>query len=188
MLSMHVSRFAAAAALAISMSVSSSVHADFIVVKPIPVGSGFVSSFVQIDFLDGPTHVFEVFHDNNSTTGMDLLFTLDTELGDQFVLDYDTFGPDKFINTLGFDDIVQSNNVDAGQFWLYWVRENQSDLWASASVAATQRIVGNGTWDGWVFGGGFEDPPIAVKLIPAPPATLVLAGLLIVGRRRRRAV
>jgi hypothetical protein len=45
--------------------------------------------------------------------------------------------------------------------------------------------VSNGSWDGWVF--GRNDEPVMVKVIPAPPATLVLAGLLIVGCRRRRA-
>jgi hypothetical protein len=177
---------AAATALGVAV-LASSARADFLELEPIPVGSGFVSSFVQIDFLDGPTHVFEVFHDNNNTTGMDLLYTLDTELGEQFTLDYDAFDFGNIITTLGFGGFEQTSDAGQGLFWLYWVRESLHDAWAFSGEGKTSRIVSAGSWDGWVFGGGIDDPPIAVKLIPAPPATLVLAGLLIVGRRRRRA-
>lgn len=183
---MHVSRFAASTALAASLSASAIIQADLIEVTPISVGSGLMSSYVQIDFMEGPTYVFEVFHGGGMTTGMDLLLILNAELGDQFVLDFDTFDFGNIITTLGFNDLVQSSDVEASQFWLYWVRDSADVAWEFSGAGKTGRQVSNGSWDGWVFGGGIDDAPIQIKLIPAPTSTLALAGLLIVGHRRRR--
>lgn len=174
----------AAAALGLGITVSLA-SADTIEVEPIQVGSGLMSSFVQIDFLEGEAFLFEVFYSDGGTRGIDLLLTLDTELGDAFTLEFAGSQDSAFVTGLGFDGFLDQGDGSGGDdWWRYWIRDGAEDLWAFAGTGPSTRIVTEGSWDGWVF--GRDDAPIPMKVIPAPPATLALAGLLIAGGRRRR--
>lgn len=181
---MNIRSRTVAAAIGLGLSLSPA-HADLIELEPIQVGSGSASSFVQIEFFEGQTYLFEVFHVNAQTTGMDLLYTLDTELGDEFILDYQSFDFGNVITGLGFDGLFESSDNEEDKWWWYWVRDSHGSEWEFSLAGVTDRIVSDGSWDGWVF--GRDDAPVTIKVIPAPPATLALACLLFVGRRRRRA-
>jgi len=177
-------RFLTASALGLGLSVSIA-SGNAIEIEPIQVGNGLVSSFVQIEFFEGQTFVFEVAYSDAEMRGFDLLVTIDQELGDDFTLEY--LGPpdSAFVTGLGYDGFLDQGDGSGGDdWWRYWIREDVAAAWEMSSVGPSDRIVDAGSWDGWVF--GRNDAPVAVKLVPAPPATLALAGLLIVGRRRRR--
>lgn len=181
---MNVRFLTAAAALGLGLTVSTGA-ADAIEFEPIQVGSGLMSSFVQVDFFEGDAFLFEVFYSEGGTTGMDLLLTLDSELGDEFTLEFLGSEDSAFITGLGYDDFLdQGKGLEGDDWWRYWIRDDGDDLWAMAGFGPSSREVSQGSWDGWVF--GRDDAPVAMKIVPAPPATLALAGLLIAGRRRRR--
>lgn len=145
------------------------------------VGSGSNASHLQFDFANGNSYAYIV-HWEGETTGRDLFDIVSAAQPGYFVADIVSFsfGDALFSQSIGAD-------VDAGfgtppkylDFWHYWTREQASDPWSSSLVGFGDRIVSNGSWDGWVFGS--DNAP---SVVPAPATALVLVGLL---RARRRA-
>ncbi len=163
------------------------LRADAIVVDPIEVGTGPFSSFVQIDFEQGETFVFEVFYsDVAETTGFDLLLTLEETSSLGFEIEYDMFAFGPFVTGIGFNDIFESGDGSGGQgFWGYWAKTSMDESWSFPGVGTGDNLVSDGSWEGWVFGTGLAPKDV---IIPAPAATAALGGLLIgYGRRRRQA-
>ncbi|TVQ51062.1 MAG: hypothetical protein EA377_13365 [Phycisphaerales bacterium] len=183
---MNARVFFAAGAVSLGL-LTAGLQADAIVVDPIEVGTGLFSSFVQIDFEQGDTFVFEVFYNETTTTSFDLLLILDSDAELGFQLEFTTSGFRPFVNGFGFDGIFESD-ASSDSFWLCWTKPSDEETWALAQDGAANTVATPGSWDGWVFGNEF--PGLAPKnvIIPAPAATAVLGGLFIgCGRRRRKA-
>lgn len=181
----HTKLTLGAATLAASLAATSgSLHGGVEYVEPIEAGQGFQSAFVHLEFFDGDAHLFEVYFDGAETSGFDLLVTLDEEPGLDFELEFETFPFGNLVTGLGYDGQFESGDGSGGDdFWHYWTRETVDESWSQPMVGPGDRIVDDGTWDGWVF--GRDDAP--TPLIPAPGALVLLGAGLMVGGRRRRA-
>ncbi len=167
-------------AASISFFALQTAYAD--VVASFDVGTGSSASTLQFDFANGNTYVYTVRWDG-VVTGENLFDICATSQPSFFsfsVISF-SFGDALFGVTIGSD-------TDSGfgspplflDYWHYWTRADAIDPWASASVGFGDRIVSDGTWDGWVFGS--DSAPATV---PAPPVVALLS-LAVAGRTRRR--
>lgn len=158
---------------------SLSAHADF--VASYTVGSGANTSFLEFQFTNSNTYLYEVRYDG-ALRGNDLFaiaaaaqpgyFSYTTE---QF-----SFGLALFGVSIGSDsDTGFGNPPDYLDYWHYWTRESGGDAWTESWIGFADRSVSNGSWDGWVFNSA--GTPAAV---PAPGAVAIAA---LVGCMRRRA-
>jgi hypothetical protein len=172
------------AALAALLAASFATGADALPLTG-QAGSGPESSFVQVDFSDGASFVWEVFYDTAGgtafVTGLDLLQTLEAELA-AFSLDLLVFSFGTVVDGITFGS---HSNVGFGggeDFWHYWARDDAAGAWGFSPFGADVRTVADGSWDGWRYGSAAA--PVA------EPATLALlaAGLALGARGRRRAV
>jgi hypothetical protein len=74
-------------------------------------------------------------------------------------------------------------------YWSYWTGDGTS--WTASMIGAADRILTNGTYDGWSFAPGFVDtaPADPVAAVPEPTSAIMVlvgaAGLLVLRRRRR---
>lgn len=172
---MRPTLLAAALAAALSSLASAGLVGTF------DVGNGLHASNLQFDFTNGNTYLYIVRYDG-SLTGQDLL---DIVKGAQpGFFDFETqsfpFGDALLGVTIGADsDAGLGTPPDFLDFWHYWIKGNVGDPWGFAPVGFADRIVSNGSWDGWVFGSNGEP-----SSIPAPATALVILGVAI--RRRRR--
>ncbi|MBL9150191.1 MAG: hypothetical protein JNM94_15995 [Phycisphaerae bacterium] len=176
---MRLSRLLAVVVAASAVSLS---HAGL--VGSYDVGAGANASNLQFDFANGDTYLYIVRYDG-SITGRDL-FDIAKAAQPGF-FDFSTqvfpFGEALFGVSIGAtSDSGFGTPPDFLDFWHYWTRETDSDPWGFAPSGFADRVVSNGSWDGWVFGS--DGAPTA---IPAPGAAIALAALLGRARTRRRA-
>ena len=142
------------------------------------VGSGQFASFVLFQFDDADQWLFEVRYDALGLTGRDLLDVIAAER-DDVVFDIVSFS---FGDALEGVTIGERTNSGFGtppdflDFWHYWVRPEASAEWGFADTGFSDRLVSDGSWDGWVFGSNAAP-------IPAPAGAWALLAL---ARRRRR--
>jgi hypothetical protein len=147
------------------------------------VGSGSSSSTLQFDFANGNSYIYTVFWDG-ATTGRDLFDIAAAAQPGFFVSDIVTFS---FGDALFGQSIGGDTNAGFGtpplflDYWHYWIREDSAAAWQMAMTGFGDRLVTNGSWDGWVFGG--DGPPSA---IPAPAGVAVIGLILCRSRRRSR--
>lgn len=142
------------------------------------VGTGPDLATVVLEFQDGAGFVFEVFFDDAiSTSGIDIMETLESELASfaLTIIDFGAFG-------LAIDGIAYDGHSDVGfeggdLFWHYWTKEDELEGWTFSEIGASDRIVSGGAWEGWRFGAGAPVPE---------PGTAVLTGLGLVGLAWRR--
>ncbi len=165
------------------------VHAA-LVPTPIDAGSGDGRSFVQIDFTDGVTTLFNVSYDlSQEPSAFDLLSTLDSDPEIDLFLHSKDFGGSlgQFVFGLGFDgslDDDHDENFSPGS-WSYWVRSGLSASWQVAQTGVSHTPASSGPWHGFVFGTAFPSgPPRAVP----EPSTLTMMALVAacLSRIRRR--
>lgn len=91
------------------------------------------------------------------------------------------------------DDHYAEGFNSAG-FWTYWVAEaspyadTNPEAWEGAAVGFSDRLLTNGSWDGFSFDPAFSftDPPSEpVAAIPAAPTAAAFALTICAARRRR---
>ncbi|MAC20645.1 MAG: hypothetical protein CMJ23_13420 [Phycisphaerae bacterium] len=147
------------------------------------LGSGDSTAEVQFDFLTGESYLFEVSFDS-SITGRDLFDVIATEAdtvdGLEFTFDYIAYSFGDFLVGVGINDAYdygEGSPPDYLDTWGYWISDGTDD-WASSMVGFSDRVLVDGSRDGWVFGTG-----LAPASIPAPATIAVFAFGL--GRRRR---
>jgi hypothetical protein len=145
--------------------------ADFI-----NVGTGANTSFLVIDFKDGAKYQFAVAYDG-AADGEDLL-TITRDAGLGFDVTLQSFGFGNFVDGIAYDGHTNSGFGGNEDFWHYWT-SNAADppSWALSQVGISDRVVTDGSWDGWVYGSTAEP-----ALVPEPSAAMLilvaLAGLL----------
>jgi len=91
------------------------------------------------------------------------------------------------------DDHYQEGWFTDG-FWTYWTSDTGSPYdggsWSSPSTGVSDRVLVDGSWDGFSFDPAFsfEDPPSlpVAATVPAPGALALIVGAALPGRRRRR--
>ncbi len=167
------------ASLFVALPAAAPASADL--VGSFEVGSGSFASQLQFDFANGDSWLYLV-HWEGTTTGRDLFDRVQAAQPGFF--DFATaqfpFGEALFSVSIGSDS-------DAGfgtppkylDYWHYYNRASSAEAWDYASSGFADRVVTDGSWDGWVFGS--NDFPAAV---PAPGG--ILLGLLALGGVRRR--
>jgi hypothetical protein len=169
-------------ATAAAVAVFSALAAQAELVGSWTVGGGANSSFLQFEFTNSNTYLYEVRYDG-SIRGDDLLAIVAAAQPGFFsyeVISF-SFGDALFGVAIGSDsDEGFGTPPDYLDYWHYWTRESSESPWAAAMTGFADRVVANGSWDGWVFNS--NDAP---ALVPAPAAaTLVVAAMF--ARRRRR--
>ena len=146
------------------------------------VGTGASASFVQFQFTNANTYLYEVRYDG-AMTGKGLFAIIGAAQTGFFSYTYDTYSFGDFVTgiTVGSDsDSGYGTPPDYLDYWHYWTRGALADTWAESFIGFGDRAVSNGSWDGWVF-----NSATAPAAIPAPGAIALLALGGLVSRRRR---
>lgn len=146
------------------------------------VGSGANASFIQFQFTNENTYLYEVRYDG-SMTGRALFDVVAAAQPGFFSFTYDSFSFGDFVTgiTIGTDtDFGYGSPPDYLDYWHYWTRGSATDTWTESFIGFADRVVTNGSWDGWVF-----NSASAPNAVPAPSALALLAGGLLTTRRRR---
>jgi hypothetical protein len=137
------------------------------------VGTGPDLATVVLEFKDGADFVFEVaFDDSVTTTGIDVMQVLETELA-SFSLTILDFGFGFFIDGIDYDGHSNSGFGGGEDYWHYWTKDAELDPWLSSPIGAADRIVADGAFEGWVYGSASAPIP--------EPGTAVLVGLGLTG-------
>lgn len=156
--------------------------ADAGLVATFDVGVGSQASNLQFDFTNGNSYLYIVRWDG-ATTGRDLFDIVAAAQPVFFAFETQTFpfGEALFAVTIGADfDAGFGTPPDFLDYWHYWVRDDARADWGYAQSGFAERLVTEGSWDGWVFGS--EGPP---SPIPAPAAIALLV-IALAPRRRSR--
>ena len=146
------------------------------------VGSGANASFIQFQFTNENTYLYEVRYDG-SMTGRALFDVVAAAQPGFFSFTYDSFSFGDFVTgiTIGTDtDFGYGSPPDYLDYWHYWTRASATDAWTESFIGFADRVVTNGSWDGWVF-----NSASAPNAVPTPSALALLAGGLLATRRRR---
>jgi hypothetical protein len=137
------------------------------------VGTGPDTADVVLEFQDGAGFLFEVaFDETLSISGLEIMQILETELT-SFSLTILDFGFGLFIDGISYDGHSDSGFGGAELYWHYWTKDAEIDPWVFSQIGAVDRIMGDGAWDGWVYG-------TAGAPIPEP-STGLLVGLGLIG-------
>lgn len=113
----------------------------------IPVGTGSDHAQVYVEFGDGANYTFEVAY-NGSVYGMDLLDIIETHelLTTKRVFD------GMFIDGMSYDGHSSIGYAGGENWWHYWTRESNSDWSSPQTYGAFDRVVQDGSCDGWIYG------------------------------------
>lgn len=175
--------FACKIALASALALFTTQDSRAGLVGSYTIGTGSQTSFVQFEFANQNTYLYSVRHDGN-LRGSDLLAIMAS--GQPGFFSYQVvsfgFGDALFGVTVGADSNGGFGTPpDYLDYWHYWTRNGEAQPWATSMIGFGDRVVSNGSWDGWVFNS--DAPPSA---IPAPAACAMLC-LGAIGASRRGA-
>ena len=146
------------------------------------VGSGASASFLQFEFTNSNTYLYEVRYDG-SLRGDDLFAIVAAAQPGFFnyeVVSF-SFGDALFTVAIGSDaDGGFGTPPDYLDYWHYWTRGSAEAQWTASMTGFADRVVTNRSWDGWVFNSN-----AAPSIVPAPATIVLLASVAAVRRRRR---
>lgn len=167
-------------ALAVAMVASCAGSATADLVGNWTVGTGASASFVQVEFGNGNAYLYECRWDGAMTgQGLfELIASQQVGFFDFEVISF-SFGDALFGISIGADaDEGFGTPPDYLDYWHYWTREGAGQ-WSESFIGFGDRVVSDGSWDGWVF-----DSSAAPASVPAPGAMALLAFVLPRARRR----
>ena len=166
----------------ICLTIVLAITSSAAIATPIEVGTGGNNAGLYIEWSDG--YIAELLISFDGTvTGEGLFDTVDTGLGDNFVVTkvyYEGFGAaiDGIYYNDGFIEHFNPGWVGGEDWWHYWTKDAGETNWSFSSVGCSDRTVGNGDMDGWIYGRAG---------VPIPePVTVALLGLgaLLVRRKQ----
>ena len=164
------------------VSACGSLQADLI--DTFQVGEGSAMAQIQFDFLSGNSYLYEVRWDGSEMTGRDVFDLIDAAQPEYFDFTYIAYDFGDFLTsvTIGSDSDFGdgSEAPDYMNYWHYWNRSGD-ESWQSSMIGFSDRVLEDGSWDGWVF--GVSDAP---QEIPAPATIGVIGAVFASCRRRRR--
>lgn len=171
--------------LGFSCVVAAPASAAPIPLTPIVVGGGDSHAFVQIDFGDGATYVFDVAFEGD-VDGFGLLDQIKTDV-DGFTFTLESFPFGDALNLVAYDGHSNAGfEVGSNGYWGYYTRGGAGEAWVSSMVGAGDRLATDGGWDAWTWNEDFINvEPRDVTLVPEP-AALALASVIAVAVLRRR--
>lgn len=152
------------------------------------VGTGTNTSDVVVDF--GPqSYDFKV-HYNTAINGIQALQLIQASSDLRVSTEHFSFGD--FVNGIdygGYADTGDGSTPPAfADYWAYYTGDGTS--WTSSLVGAGDRLLSNGSYDGWVWNPAQSTAP-DFAVAPEPASALALAAAAVIGllprRRRRRA-
>ncbi len=138
-------------------------------------GTGANTAYVGVSFSDGADYLFAVNFDGSTTSDV-IHHLLDDETG--LDVDFQDFGFGEFVNGLSYDGHSDIGYGGGENWWHYWISDD-AETWTSPWFGISDRVVVDGSIDGWRYGYGYTPIPE-----PMTVALLGLGGLLIARRRR----
>lgn len=163
------------------MSMTASLQAEL--VETYEIGEGDALASIQFDFTTGRSYLYEVRWDGSEMTGRDVFDMIGDAQPDIFDFSYISYSFGDFLTSVTIGDDSHTGDgsepPDYSNYWKYWNRV-AGETWESSMIGFSDRILEDGSWDGWVF--GVDDSP---RAIPAP-ATIGVLGAVFAGSRRRR--
>ncbi|MCX5634463.1 MAG: hypothetical protein NTW55_01280 [Planctomycetota bacterium] len=134
-------------------------------------GSGSNRAVVVIDF--GPaSYAFGYRWDGGTKYGKDLMAAVDLAGAMNYNQSYG------FLNTISYDGYLNAGqNGWPGDWWVYFTSTDGAS-WTDASVGFADRVLSNGSWDGWAVQTTDTWPPAHQPTTPVPePVTLMFLGI-----------
>jgi hypothetical protein len=129
-------------------------------------GSGPELATVAIEFEDGAEFLFEVlFEESAPPSGLDAMLILESELP-SFSLVLVDFGFGLLIDGIAYDGHSNEGFGGGERYWHYWTRPDALAPWAFSAIGAGDRLLSDGTWDGWVYGSALppRDPSMQIQI------------------------
>ena len=149
------------------------------IIDTFEVGTGDSTSSLLFQFTNGNQYLYEVSY-SGELTGRDAFDVISDAQPDFFIPDitvYD-FGDSLTGLVIGSDsDSGFGSPPDYLDYWHYWVRDSDIEPWDFASFGFSDRLLSDGSWDGWVFGSNFAP-------VPGSGSLLAMIGLSAIRRRR----
>lgn len=177
----NLGSFVVSAGLAGILAIAGSAQADL--VGSYTVGTGASASYLQFEFANSNTYLYEVRYDG-SLRGDDLFAIVATSQPGFFsyqVVSF-SFGDALFGVAIGSDANEGFGNPPSYlDYWHYWTRPTGTSAWTNSMIGFGDRVVSNGSWDGWVF-----NSDAAPSAVPTPAAGIALAAAALLAGRRRR--
>lgn len=158
--------------------VTTTAHAD--IIDTFEVGNGDSTSSLLFQFTNGNQYLYEVSH-SGDITGRDAFDVISEAQPGFFIADITTysFGDSLTGLEIGSDsDSGFGSPPDYLDYWHYWVRDSAQEPWDFASLGFSDRLLSDGSWDGWVFGSNLAP-------VPGSGSLLAMIGLSTIRRRRR---
>jgi len=134
-------------------------------------GSGSNRAVVVVDF--GPaSYAFGYRWDSGTKYGRDLMDAVDLSGTMNYTQNYG------FLNTISYSDYQNiGQNGWPGDWWGYFTSTDGAG-WTDASVGFSDRVLSNGSWDGWAVQTTDAWPPAHQPTTPVPePVTLIFLGI-----------
>ena len=143
------------------------------------VGTGSQSSTIEFQFTNQNQYLYTVFHDGG-ISGQAAIGIIESAQPGFFSADIQTTSFGDVLFGVGIGDDFDEGFGTAPEYldyWHYWTREAGDSEWTFSNVGFSDRILEDGSTDGWVFNS--NDAPI-----PAPATILVALGAGLARRRR----
>ena len=158
-------------------SVTVDVSAD--IVSEFDLGTGANTSKVLFQFTNQNQYLYTIRYDDEMT-GRTVFDFISAEQPDYFTPDIQTFSFGDALFGLAIGDDQDAGFGTAPEYldyWHYWTGESDSTDWDFSMIGFSDRVLSDGSMDGWVFNS--NDAPI-----PAPAAITAVLGLGLIRRRR----
>ena len=115
----------------------------------IQVGSGSNTAGLVINFKDGGACEFAVKFDG-AVTGIGLLDIV--QANTSLIVEKQDFGFGEFVDGFAFNGHANRGWGGGDDWWQYWTGDSGLVAWKASMIGASDRVVKDGQFDGWVYG------------------------------------
>jgi len=147
-------------------------------------GNGSKQSALVIDFADNGGSAYAWgFRYDGALSGLDMIRAVDAA-DSSLAFDIVSYSFGDAVNGISYGSLSKAGFV-AGSYWSYWNGITATN-WISSNVGASDRVLSDGSWDGWSWGDGATTPRANVVAAVPEPSSLLVLGLGLAFFRRRR--